>query len=198
MNTFNKLKEEILKRAKQNNACTSEYSKAYKSENVQELIQVIKDNFFWACYNGVLDGNLIDQFQQMFNANEVWHNKSVSSGFAIASGSATVEAYGSATVNASGNATVEAYDNATVKAYDNATVKAYGSATVKAYSSATVEAYDNATVKAYGSATVEAYDNAYINCYSTVECKITGKAIIRRWDTNTIQFCSDDLNFEKI
>jgi hypothetical protein len=67
-----------------------------------------------------------------------------------------------------------------------------------AYGSATVEAYGFATVKASGSATVEAYGSAYINCHSTIECVLLNKAIVRRWDTNTIQYASDKLTFEKI
>ena len=42
---FNDFKNEILRRAKEANACTNEYRRAYQSNDFGELMQVIKDNF---------------------------------------------------------------------------------------------------------------------------------------------------------
>ena len=186
---FNQFKEEILKRAKQADACKPEYARAYKSETFAELIQVIKDNFNFAVSGKVIEPNIIEEYKDEFNTTDVWCNVERSSGFVLAYGNATVEAYG--------NATVEAYDNATVKAYGNATVKAYGNATVKAYGNATVKAYDNATVKAYDNATVKAYGNAYVSSFYVVECKLSDNAIHRIRVSNTIRYASDTIKFEK-
>ena len=158
MELFEEIKQEILERAHKANACKEQYGRAYKSKCIEELCEVIKDNFHWCCINSVLDGELIDKFKDTFSENKIYHNVSVNTGY--------LYAYGSATVEASGSATVEAYGFATVKAYDSATVKAY--------------------------------DSAYINCHSTIECVLLNKAIVRRWDTNTIQYASDKLTFEKI
>ena len=98
------------------------------------MIKVIKDNFNFACKTKVIDGDLINKYESVFEENGIFYNKSISSGYCIASGSATVEAW----------------------------------------------------------------DSAYIYCKSTIECKISDKAIIRRIDTNTIQFCSYELKFEKL
>ena len=57
--------------------------------------------------------------------------------------------------------------------------------------------YGNSTVQAYGNSTVKAYDNSYINCRSTIECVLKDNSIVRKWDTNTIQYVSDNLKFEK-
>ena len=198
MELFEEIKQEILERAHKANACKEQYGRAYKSKCIEELCEVIKDNFHWCCINSVLDGELIDKFKDTFSENKIYHNVSVNTGYLYASGSATVEAYDSATVEAYGFATVKAYGSATVEAYGFATVKAYDSATVKASGSATVEAYGFATVEAYGFATVKASGSAYINCHSTIECVLLNKAIVRRWDTNTIQYASDKLTFEKI
>jgi hypothetical protein len=135
---FNKLKNEILRRAKEAGACTAEYQRAYQSNDCVELMQVIKDNFHFAVSNKVIDSFLIESCKDQFNANGIYCNVDVSDGFLLASGSATVEAWGSATV--------EAWGNATVRAWDNATVEAWGNATVRAWGNATVEASDNATV----------------------------------------------------
>ena len=197
MKQFEEIKKEILERAHNARACTIQYKRAYQSENLETLCNVIKDNFWWCCRNNVLDGELIDKYKKIFSDNKIYHNVSIKSGFLLASGNSTVKAYGNSTVEASGNSTVEAYDNSTVEAYDNSTVQAYGNSTVKAFGNSTVKAYDNSTVKASGNSTVEAYDNSYINCRSTIECVLKDNSIVRKWDTNTIQYVSDNLKFEK-
>ena len=185
---FEAIKAEILKRAKEAHACSEQYGRAYKSQTLQELCDVIKDNFNWAFENKVITAELLMQFREEFAANEIYVNVSVPSGHLLCV-SATVKAFDSATVEACGNATVEACDSATVKAYGNATVKAFDSATVKAF--------DSATVKAYDSVTVEANGNAYCTSYSVIECKLSDNAIYRLRSTNTIYFASDEIKFNK-
>lgn len=149
MKQFEEIKKEILERAHNARACTIQYKRAYQSENLETLCNVIKDNFWWCCRNNVLDGELIDKYKKIFSDNKIYHNVSIKSGFLLTSGNSTVEAFG----------------NSTVKAYDNSTV--------------------------------EAYDNSYINCRSTIECVLKDNSIVRKWDTNTIQYVSDNLKFEK-
>ena len=141
MKQFEEIKKEIRERAHNARACTSQYKRAYQSENLETLCNVIKDNFWWCCRNNVLDGELIDKYKKIFSDNKIYHNVSIKSGFLLASG----------------NSTVQAYDNSTV----------------------------------------EAYDNSYINCRSTIECVLKDNSIVRKWDTNTIQYVSDNLKFEK-
>jgi hypothetical protein len=197
MKQFEEIKKEILERAHNARACTIQYKRAYQSENLETLCNVIKDNFWWCCRNNVLDGELIDKYKKIFSDNKIYHNVSIKSGFLLASGNSTVEAYGNSTVKAYDNSTVKAYDNSTVKASGNSTVKASGNSTVEAYDNSTVQAYGNSTVKAFGNSTVKAYDNSYINCRSTIECVLKDNSIVRKWDTNTIQYVSDNLKFEK-
>ena len=149
MKQFEEIKKEILERAHNARACTIQYKRAYQSENLETLCNVIKDNFWWCCRNNVLDGELIDKYKKIFSDNKIYHNVSIKSGFLLASGNSTVQAYGNSTVEASGNSTVQAYDN------------------------------------------------SYINCRSTIECVLKDNSIVRKWDTNTIQYVSDNLKFEK-
>ena len=149
MKQFEEIKKEILERAHNARACTIQYKRAYQSENLETLCNVIKDNFWWCCRNNVLDGELIDKYKKIFSDNKIYHNVSIKSGFLLASGNSTVQAY------------------------------------------------DNSTVEAYGNSTVEASDNSYINCRSTIECVLKDNSIVRKWDTNTIQYVSDNLKFEK-
>ena len=214
MERFEELKKIILERARAAEACREQYGRAYKAENLADLMKVVRDNFYWAVNNSVIDGELIDTYKAEFNEGRIWHNENTAEGCLLASGSATVKAsgsatvkaYDSATVKASGSATVKAYGSATVKAsgsatveaYDSATVKASGSATVKASGSATVEAYGSATVEAYGSATVEAYGSAYICSWSVKECQLNDHAVYRIMESNTIRYVDPSIKFEKI
>ena len=116
---FEAIKAEILNRAKAAKACTGQYSRAYKSETLQELCSVIKDNFHWCFNNKVITSDLLIQYRKDFAQNDIFINISVRSGFLLCD-NATVKACGNVTVEAWGNATVEAWDNATVEAWDNA------------------------------------------------------------------------------
>lgn len=141
MNQFEEIKNEILERARKARACSGQYKRAYQSENIETLCDVIKDNFWWCCHNDVLDGELIDNYGEIFSENKIYHNVSVKNGFLLVSGNSTVKAYG--------NSTVEAYDRSTVDAHGNSTVNAHDDSTVEAYDSSTVNAHDNSTVEAH-------------------------------------------------
>ena len=191
---FEDIKAEILNRAKAAKACTEQYSRAYKSETLQELCSVIKDNFNWCFNNKVITSNLLMQYREDFAQNDIFINISVRSGFLLcdnatveACDNATVEAWDNATVKARDNATVEACDNATVKARDIATVKARDNATVEACDNATVEARDNATVKAYGNVTVKAYGNVTVEAYGNVTVKAYGNVTVEAWGNATVK-----------
>ena len=166
MKTFEKLKEELLTRAKNAGACQSGYAMGLRSNTKADLLKAITENWFWVLRDAkIIDAEYLeDNFteEELSQAGIYTKNTHEVRTASFACGSATVEAYGSATVKAYDSATVEAYGSATVEAYDSATVEAYDSATVKAYDSATVKAYGSATVEAYDSATVEAYDNSYV------------------------------------
>ena len=120
---FEAIKAEILNRAEAAKACAEQYSRAYKSETLQELCSVIKDNFHWCFNSKVITSDLLIQYRKDFAQNDIFINISVRSGFLLCD-NATVEAWDNTAIEAWDNATIEAWDNATVKACDNATVKA--------------------------------------------------------------------------
>ena len=119
---FEDIKAEILNRAKAAKACTEQYRRAYKSETLQELCGVIKDNFNWCFNNKVITSNLLMQYREDFAQNDIFINISVRSGFLLCD-NATVKAYGNATVKARGKATVKSRRNETVKETANARVQ---------------------------------------------------------------------------
>ena len=165
MKTFEELKQELLDRAKNANACQTGYKMGLKASNKADLLKAITANWFWVLRTSkIVDASFLEENfteEELAKAGIYTKKFHIVKTIAFACGNATVEACGNATVEAYDSATVKAYDSSTVKAYDSATVKAYYSATVEAYDSATVEAYGNATVKAYGNATVKAYGNSY-------------------------------------
>ena len=150
MKTFEELKEELLDRAKNANACQNGYRMGLDAQNKADLLKAITANWFWV----LRDAKIVDAIYLEENFTEEELSEA---------GIYTQKCHEVRTVSfACGSATVKAYDSATVKACGSATVKACGSATVKAYDSATVEACGSATVEAYDSATVEAYGNSYV------------------------------------
>ena len=92
---FEEIKEEILKRAHKAGACAKQYGRAYQSKSTEELMQVVKDNFHWACDYNVITPDLIERYREEFAANEIYLNVDVEGGYLLC-------------------------DNATVKACDNA------------------------------------------------------------------------------
>ena len=213
MERFEELKQELLKRAKHANACKEQYTRAYSAETLEQLMEVCRDNFHWACGNKVLDVDIITQYHNAFALGNIYANENITQGYLLCDNSsvkaydnAIVKACGNASVDACGNASVEAYGNSSVKAYDNASVEAYGNAGVKAYGNASVKAYDNASVKAYGNssvkaydnASVDAYDNAYINSLSVREVKLSGNAIYRIQENDTIRYANPKIKFELV
>jgi len=200
MKTFEKLKEELLIRAKNAGACQSGYAMGLRSNTKADLLKAITENWFWVLRDAkIIDAEYLeDNFteEELSQAGIYTKNTHKVRTASFACGSATVEAYDGATVKACGSATVKAYGSATVKAYDGATVKAYGSATVNACGSATVEAYDSATVEAYGSATVEAYDSATVKAYGSATVEAYDSATVEAYENSYVEDCTGNIRPE--
>ena len=166
MKTFEEIKEDLLRRAREARACADGYRMGLEAENKADLLKAITENWCWVLVSAkIIDAEYLkDNFteEELNEAGIYVSGIHETSTIAFACGRATVKAYDRATVEAYGRATVEAYGRATVEAYGRATVKAYDRATVEAYGRATVEAYGRATVEAYDRATVEACGNSYV------------------------------------
>ena len=191
MKTFEELKEELLTRAKNADACQPGYAMGLRGNTKADLLKAITENWFWVLVEAkIVDAEYLeDNFteEELSQAGIYTKNTHKVRTASFACGSATVEAYDGATVNAYDSATVEAYDGATVNACGSATVNACGSATVNAYDSATVEAYDGATVNAYGSATVNACGSATVNAYDSATVNACGSATVKACGSATVE-----------
>ena len=125
--TFEKIKEELLLRAKKAGACQIGYAMGLRSQSKADILKAITDNWFWVLRTArIVDAEYLeDNFteEELTEAGiytQKYHEVTTTS---FACGSATVEACGSATVEAYGSATVEAYGSATVEAYENSYVE---------------------------------------------------------------------------
>lgn len=90
MERFEELKKIILERAHAAEACREQYGRAYKAENLADLMEVVRDNFYWAVNNSVIDGELIDTYKAEFNEGRIWHNENTTEGCLLASGNAYI------------------------------------------------------------------------------------------------------------
>ena len=66
---FEEFKQLILKNAKKVGVCSGEYKRAYQSESIEELIEVIKDNLDWVADHEVLTAEIAKQYEkpELFN-----------------------------------------------------------------------------------------------------------------------------------
>ena len=137
MKTFEKLKEELLIRAKNAGACQSGYAMGLRSNTKADLLKAITENWFWV----LRDAKIIDAeyLEDNFTEEELSQ-----------AGIYTKNTYEIRTASfACGSATVEAYDSATVKACDSATVKAYDNSYVEDFTGNIRPESDYAIVKDY-------------------------------------------------
>ena len=111
MKTFEKLKKELLTRAKNADACQSGYAMGLRSNTKADLLKAITENWFWVLEDAkIVDAEYLeDNFteEELSQAGIYTKNTHEVRTSSFACGSATVKAYGSATVKACGNSYVE-------------------------------------------------------------------------------------------
>ena len=77
MNTdYEKIKSDLLKFGKENGACVEQYQRLYKAESIEDVIAVVKDNFWWcAKYRDFPD--VIMANREQFSDHKIWVNEDV-------------------------------------------------------------------------------------------------------------------------
>ena len=115
MNTnYEKVKADLLAFGKKNGACVEQYQRLYRAESIEEVISVVKDNFWWcARYRDFAD--VIMANREQFAEHQIWANQDVEInegvGYLLATegeinatscGTSTINAksYGTSTINA--------------------------------------------------------------------------------------------------
>ena len=202
MNTnYEKIKANLLAFGKKKGACVGQYQRLYKAESIEEVIAVVKDNFWWcAKYRDFAD--VIMANREQFAEHRIWVNQDVEIregvGYLLTTegefnvkscgtSTANVKSWGTSTANVeswgTSTANVKSYDTSTanVKSYDTSTanVKSWGTST------ANVKSYDTSTanVKSWGTST------AKVNSWGTSTAKVnswgTSTANVKSYDTST-------------
>ena len=179
MNTnYEKIKADLLAFGKKNSACIEQYQRLYKAESIEEVIAVVKDNFWW-CANYLDFADVIMANREQFAEHQIWANQDVEIyegvDYLLATeGEINAKSYGTSTINA----------------------KSYGTSTINAESCHTstinAESYDTSTINAEscGSSTM-------IIRTSTIECKVKDKSIARYVYENRIVVADDSIKVEK-
>ena len=219
MNTnYEKVKADLLAFGKRNGACVEQYQRLYKAESIEEVIAVVKDNFWWcARYRDFAD--VIMANREQFAEHQIWINQDVEIregvGYLLATegeinatsrdaSTINAESYGTSTINA------KSRDASTInaKSWDTSTVNAtsYGTSTINARSWDTstinAESCDTSTINA------ESCDTSTINAKSWntstmiirssgIECQVKDHSIARYVYENRIVVADDSIKVEK-
>ena len=125
MNTnYEKVKADLLAFGKRNGACVEQYQRLYKAESIEEVIAVVKDNFWWcAKYRDFAD--VIMANREQFSEHQIWANQDVEIregvGYLLTTeGEINATSCGTSTINA------KSWETSTINAtsYDTSTIYA--------------------------------------------------------------------------
>ena len=216
--TYEKIKADLLAFGKKNGACAEQYQRLYKSESIEEVIAVVKDNFWW-CAQYIDFADVIMANREQLAEHKIWVNQDVKIsegvGYLMATeGDTNAESWGTSTINAKiwGTSTINA------RSYGTSTINArsYGTSTINARSWGTstinAESWDTSTINArsYGTSTInaESWDTSTINARSygtstmiirssSIECKVKDHSIARYVYENRIVVAHDSIKVEK-
>ena len=199
MNTnYEKIKADLLAFGKKNGACVGQYQRLYKAESIEDVIAVVKDNFWWyAKYRDFADVILANREQ--FAEHQIWANQDVEInkgvGYLLATeGDINAESWGTSTINATsrGTSTINATSRGTstinAKSRDTSTINA------KSWGTSTINA------KSWGTSTIIAESwntSTMIIRTSTIECKVNDHSIARYVYDNRIVVADDSIKVEK-
>ena len=161
MERFNELKKEILRRAHEARACSAEYGRAYRAETLDDLMQVVRDNFHWCSRNNVVDGALIDAYKEEFNARKIWHNESIiTEGFMLMDGNSRGVLYGDSRGEFYGDSRGVLHGNSRGEFYDNSRGVLHGNSRGEFYDNSRGVLYGDSRGVLHGNSRGEFYDNS--------------------------------------
>ena len=169
MNTnYEKIKADLLAFGKKNGACVEQDQRLYKAESIEEVISVVKDNF-WRCARHRDFADVIMANREQFAEHQIWANQDVKIregvGYLISTeGVVNAKSYGTSTINAT----------------------SYGTSTINA------ESWDTSTINAKSLDT-----STMIIRSSCIECEVNDHSIARYVYESRIVVADDSLKVEK-
>ncbi len=162
MEQFTELKKEILERLDEHNN-EDKRDNLFNATTQKEFFDLFKSNFIFFCRNKIIDANLIEKYEYVFNSEKIYVNVDISDGYLFASENSVVTARDNSVVTASYNSEVTATENSKVFATENSKVFATGNSEVNATGNSKVNAFDNSKVTATENSKVYARDNSKVN-----------------------------------
>ena len=209
MNTnYDKIKSDLLDFGKRNGACIGQYQRLYKTESIEDVISVVKDNFEW-CIKYKDFADVLMANREQFAEHRIWINQNVEIqegvGFLLVTeGSINATSYDTSTINAT------SCDTSTINATscDTSTINAtsYGTSTINAtsYGASTINAtsYGTSTInaKSYGTSTINAKScdtSTMIIRTLNIECEVNDRSIARYIYDNRIVIADTSVTVEQ-
>ena len=116
------VKSDLLAFGKRNGACKGQYQRLYKAESIEEVIAVVKDNFWWcAKYRAFAD--VIIAHRELFGEHQIFANQNIDISEGIAylmatEGEINAKSFDTSTINA------KSFDTSTINAtsFDTSTI----------------------------------------------------------------------------
>ena len=192
------VKSDLLAFVKRNGAYKGVYGRLYAAETIEEVIEVVKDNFWW-CAKFKDFADVIIAHRELFGEHLIFANQDVKirEGVAylyVSEGTYAATSYDTSTINATSHGT------STINAMS------CGTSTINAMSCDTstinAESCDTSTINAesHGASMINAEGwgtSTMIIRTSTIECEVHGHSIARYVHENRIVVADDWLTVEK-
>ena len=199
---YEKIKSDLLDFGKRNKACAEEYKRLYNAESIEDVIEVVKDNFSWCAQYRDFVGVIIAH-RELFGEHQIFVNQNIEIKegavyLCVSEGEVNVNSYGTSTINAAshGTSTINArsYGTSTINAasWGTSTInaKSWGTSTINAESlgasTLNAESWGTSTInaKSCGTSTInaESYNTSTINAESYNTSTINAES----YDTSTI------------
>ena len=199
MNTnYDKIKSDLLNFGKRHGVCIGQYQRLYKTESIEDVISVVKDNFEW-CIKYKDFADVLMANREQFAEHRIWINQNVEIqegvGFLLVTeGSINAKSWGTSTINAKswGTSTINA------ESWSTSTINAtsWGTSTINA------ESYDTSTInaKSYGASTINAKscDTSTMVIHTlNIECEVNDRSIARYIYDNRIVIADTSVTVEQ-
>ena len=195
---YNKIKSDLLNFGKRNGACIGQYQRLYKTESIEDVISVVKDNFEW-CIKYKDFADVLMANREQFAEHRIWINQNVEIqegvGFLLVTeGSINAKSWGTSTINAKswGTSTInaESWGTSTINA------ESWGTSTINA------ESCDTSTInaKSYGASTInaESWDTSTMVIHTlNIECEVNDRSIARYIYDNRIVIADTSVTVEQ-
>lgn len=199
---FEELKSEIIKRSEDAFAIGSDYREVTHANDLNSLMDALKDEFSWMCEFKIITPDLIKSYEKEFNNADIWCNTNCKQGyllvsdysanasgdtFVVSMGCSRVNVYDTVEIKAHEKSVIHAHNKSEVVAHDDAEVFAHNNTAVSAMNRAKIHAMDEVIVLAHDYTHVAAMDNVSLKAYDDSIIEAWGNAVITAYGNPTVE-----------